>query len=207
MKQIIQPNLNASDIVAYCERFAERVWRATKTYPFAINGWNAVPTEYRHTGEPPSGVYVQMYWSYQSAGHTATSLGDGRILSSPWKVGTTQAILASRTELEAIYSDNYTPGKVLTYLGWTEYFNGVLVAQEEEMEAYTMTWDDIQMFKQWLGLPVNDGDKGFVGMDPRAFMFAIVQGNEYQTYLKGLQAGQNKGFTPYAGQTLYTKNS
>jgi len=136
-QQLVQPNLDTgTGRVGYCLAKQDDVWGAPHIYPTARAAWDAA--QYRHPGEePPDGVAVLMWWDYlnpanngNNDGHVASSLGDGTILSSPYKAGTTQAILPSRAELERIYSSN---GKYpLTYLGWSEDIANVRVAQPQE---------------------------------------------------------------------------
>jgi hypothetical protein len=56
-----------------------------------------------------------------------------------------------------------------------------------------VVWDDVVMYKQWLGLGTNEGDKGFVGGTYRSLMFAICQGAEYQNAQKELREAAEQG--------------
>lgn len=210
MIQLVQPNLNAAGSIGFCEEFAERVWNTKVTRPTAIAGWNAIPIQYKHVNqEPPTDVAVQMYWKYQTAGHTATSVPNKGILSSPWEVGTTGAWLSSRAQLEEIYSDD---GKYpLTYLGWTEYFNGVLIAEGDNDMA---TQEQLQVI-YYMALPNQPVNQDWVntwtGKDMSDAVNALRDDPSRQAYITKLVNDAaayeaNPGnVVPYSGPTLYVK--
>lgn len=139
--QLIKPNVHTgTGEIGECLAKQEDVYGAKHgVYPTAIAAWNAIPSQYKHPNEePPAGVAVLLWWKYLNAGHTASGLADGTILSAPYSTspnaayqqgGTTQAVLPNRAVLERIYSNNGT--HPLTYLGWSEYLVNVRVVQPQ----------------------------------------------------------------------------
>lgn len=137
--QLVTPNLNTAGNIGYCLAFVESAYGTGHLYPYAYNGWQA--TQYKHEDQNfPDGMYVPIWFSYMvgntNEGHVAIRMPDGRVLSSPWQQGTTQAILPNIDELVRIYSDNGV--HPLTYLGWSEDIAGVQVV-ETSQPLYTTT--------------------------------------------------------------------
>lgn len=129
--QLVSPNLSTAGNVGYCLAFVEAAYTTPHgLYLYATQAWEA--TQYKHTDQNfPDGMYVPIWFSYMingiDEGHVAIHMPDGRVLSSPWQSGTTQAILPNISELERIYSNNGQ--HPLTYLGWSEDISGKHVVE------------------------------------------------------------------------------
>jgi len=123
-QELVEPDRNTQGSIGFCLKFAADAFHAPHIYPTAIAAWNA--TQFRHldTDFPPDAPVV-LWWEYQDAGHVAINIPGLGILSSPWKRGTTQAVLGSLAEIERIYH-------LGNFLGWTEDIEGLRVAQPQE---------------------------------------------------------------------------
>lgn len=130
--QAVAPRLGTQDGPGWCLRFTQAVFGAPVRYQSARTAWEG--QQHRHPGEaPPRGVAVPIWLdhygtygtppSYGNWGHTAVSLGDGRVLTSPmYQRQGGQAIYPS---IEAMQRDL---GGTPRYLGWSESMNGLRVA-------------------------------------------------------------------------------
>lgn len=157
-KQLISPDLNTQGEVGKCLNFAERSYGTPIMYDNATEAWNA--TQFKHPNQDfPSGVAVLLWWSYWTTingvfadyGHVASRLPDGRIFSSPYRVGTGQAFLNSIDELQRIYSNNGQ--HPLIYRGWTEDIATVRVVKEDNMNGIPEDSDIINFKRSDTGVP------------------------------------------------------
>lgn len=133
-----------------CDHFVGQAYGlAHSGYETAIAHWNATPDKYRNAGdrEPPPGALV--FWSNDSAGHVAISLGNGKIVSTD----ITRNGYADIVDLKAIENNWH-----MKYEGWaTPYFGG---------KAYKMGTDGISGAAQaTTGSGVGDGTGASTGED------------------------------------------
>lgn len=147
--QLVAPDMSIRGTVGLCLSFQEDVYHTPHSYLYALQAWRA--TQYKHLDQDfPEGVSVLLWWDYYEddidAGHVATRLPNGTLYSSPYKVGTPQAILLSIEGLECTYSDNGV--HPLKYLGWSEDIAGVRIIGEV-MDTYTA--DELQQSYRLLG--------------------------------------------------------
>lgn len=125
MKQLVQPNLNTVGTLGYCLVYVRDVFSAPWAGTDAWTSWNSY-TKLKHADwNIPSGVYVPIwfdgYWNGQRLGHTAV-YKDGKVWSSPYKQGATNAVLSSIAEVERIYG--------MKYVGWSEDIGGKQVIKK-----------------------------------------------------------------------------
>lgn len=137
--QLVQPNPNTVGNVGYCLAFGESAFNTPHLHPNAFSAWQA--TQFKHPNEePPTDVSVPIWFSYMigsvNEGHIAINIPGRGILSSPYKIGTTQAWLPSIAELERIYSDNGI--HPLTYLGWSEDIAGIRVVESINVPSISL---------------------------------------------------------------------
>lgn len=114
--QQTNPSQNWHDL---CLKFVRTVLQVPAKAPRAIDAWHAVPDGHQHGWyNPPAGVPV--FWSGGSsgAGHVALADGHGHVYSS-------DILRDGKVDLVPIATIHAKWG--LTYLGWTESLNGVLV--------------------------------------------------------------------------------
>lgn len=114
MKQLVAPNLSAVGRIGYCLEYMARVYGTTQVAPYAWVAWQQ--TQFKHTGPIPTDVSVPCWFSYYvngiNEGHVVASVPGKGFYSSPWKQGTTHAVLTSIAEVERIYG--------VKYVGWSE---------------------------------------------------------------------------------------
>lgn len=143
-EQITSINYNIPYTGGLCEKYVENTAGQNGVFPTAHAAWQAHPDHLN--GLIPSGVKVALHFtlSKNPDGHTAVSLGDGRIASST-QSGThaTPYIHPSLADLIEVYS-NPTNG-TCTYIGWSEYI-GKLKVVGEEMKPTNAQID------QWISL-------------------------------------------------------
>lgn len=194
MKQLVQPNMNVNGVIGYCLSFQDDVYDTG--HPFTTPGKNTAQyawnqAQFKHEDANfPSDVAVPVWWSYLSAGHVMTRLPDGRYYGSPWKQGTTQAILGSRAEVERIYSSG---GKYpLTLLGWSEDISGKRVVGEDDMG---LTKEQIMVIFE-LAFEVDDKDvpqdiiNAYVGKDLDGLLNHLHQDKTWNDRRKQLEQPQ-----------------
>lgn len=97
-----------------CLSFVRQALGAPGLDQGAIDSWNQA--QYKMRSTPPAGTPV--FWSGGRYGHTALSLGGGRVISTDWPGAGT----VSETTIGAITSGWNKP-----YMGWTRDINGKLV--------------------------------------------------------------------------------
>lgn len=130
MKQLVTPNLNATDVAGYCLRMQQKVWGAPARYACAWDAW--VATQYKHEGNPPEdvssiiwfdhwGTYGGVYGRY---GHVATYVPGRGILSNP----------GSQTPGQKWYNTIQECARDCnaTYVGWSEDINGIRALEPGE---------------------------------------------------------------------------
>lgn len=108
--------------VGLCLQWVRTRWGIDVGAPNAIAAWRVVPTDKRHSFyTPPAGVPV--FWSGGShgLGHVAISLGNGKVRSTD--IGGAGTV--TTVDLSVI-----TAKWKMTYLGWTDALNGVVVYKE-----------------------------------------------------------------------------
>lgn len=146
-EQVSPPRTGQEDGLGWCLRQTQAVFAAPVKYATAREAWdNQVG---RHAGElPPRGVSVPIWLDHWGSygrpakwgnfGHVATSLPDGRVLTSPlltkhlnrWdQVKGEMVGSAIYPSIQALQKDI---GGSPTYLGWSEYMNGKQVVSWEE---------------------------------------------------------------------------
>lgn len=131
MKQLITPDLNATDVEGFCLRMQQKVWGAPARYACAWDAW--IATKFKHEGSNPPedvssiiwfdhwGTYDGVYGRY---GHVATYVPGRGILSNP---GTsTPGQKWYKTIQECARDCN------ATYQGWSEDINGVRAIEPGE---------------------------------------------------------------------------
>jgi hypothetical protein len=145
--QLVTPDSTVKGAVGWCLSFQEDVYHTPHLYATAPNNtaqyaWSQC--QYRHIDQDfPDDVAVLVWWRYQNAGHVMTRYPDGTYYGSPWQLGTTQATVSSKSEVERLYSAS---GKYpLTYLGWSEDLAGTrIVKQEEKYEMNDSQYQDLK---------------------------------------------------------------
>ena len=114
--QVKKPNLKTKGRLEWCLEYAQNFFGVPHTSPSAWAEWLSIPKDKKHTGTPPGGVWVPIFFSgYGGLGHVA-GYKDGQIYSSPWQRGTDHAVLTSIKEMERIYG--------VKYAGWSEVLGG-----------------------------------------------------------------------------------
>lgn len=113
MTQLVQPNLSAVGRIGWCLEYQARVWGTSHNEPTAWVAWGRVN---QRTDTPPADVAYPLWFSYYqngvNLGHVVAYVPGAGYYSSPWKSGTTHAILPSISEVERIYG--------VKYVGWSE---------------------------------------------------------------------------------------
>lgn len=127
-KQVKSPNLNTKGQIDWCLAYIQSAFGTAHTSPSAWSEWNNVVRK-KHSGTPPKGVYVPIWFSGAGGyGHVAI-YKDGKVYSSPWKAGTTSAVLNSIAETERIYG--------VKYVGWSEDLAGSTIIKEVTVAKLT----------------------------------------------------------------------
>jgi hypothetical protein len=131
-RQLVVPNLSVSGQIGWCLDYARRVFSAPAGILYASQSWQLTKQKHRNA-DFPTDVVVPIWFDYQlggmNQGHVAIHVPGKGIYSSPWKAGTSSAVLRSVDELIRIYSSN---GKnPMTFVGWSEDINGVRVVEPQ----------------------------------------------------------------------------
>lgn len=135
-QQLVKPNLSIVGKVGWCLEYARKVYGAPAVEPTAWDGWQRAKFKHANQSFPPVDVPVwfTFFQGGVNYGHVAVRLSNGQIYSSPWKAGTTHAVLGSIAELERIYGAKF--------VGWTEDISNVrVVANKEEGKTVIKTED------------------------------------------------------------------
>lgn len=121
-KQLVNPNLNTKGSVGWCLKYADNAFGLAGGEATAWLGWEHA--KYKHSGNPPAGVWTIQWYSYyeNGANYGHVTFGNGKqIYSSPWKYGTTHAVLSNIAEVERTYG--------VKYVGWSEDISGRRVVE------------------------------------------------------------------------------
>lgn len=144
--QVTTANRGTTDYPGWCARFVFNAFGGKNGWGFstAIEAWHGQKN--KHPGErPPKGVDVPIWfsWTKDPRGHTAVSLSDGRVLSSPVS-GTAkgQNIFSSIEALMAAF------GGGMTYLGWGEQMDGTVVVKPAALEPTQRQVGPIQVIRR-----------------------------------------------------------
>ena len=145
-QQLIEPNLSTQGKVGFCLAFARNMFGVSVKYPNAWKAWEGTTYKHANYDFPPVAVLI---WFRHPAngttpGHVAVRMPDGKIYSSPYRVGTTHAVLGSIEEVEKKYSSKY--------VGWSEDINNIRVAQFKEDTMDKMTDKQAQEHALQIGL-------------------------------------------------------
>lgn len=123
--QVRKPNTSVKGYSGWCLNYARRVFGVGAKYPTAWAAWKNASK--RHTLSHPKNVAVPIWFSFYRAGvnfgHVVVYVPGKGYYSSPYKSGTTHAVLSSIAEVQRIYS--------CKYVGWTEDINGVAVVKRD----------------------------------------------------------------------------
>lgn len=133
-QQVTPVIMSTTDYPGWCARFVFNAFGGQNGWGFstAIEAWHGQKN--KHPGErPPSGVAVPIWfsWAGDPRGHTAVSLADGRVLSSPVSGSARgQAIFSSIEALMGAF------GGGMAYLGWGEQMDGTVVVRAAALEPH-----------------------------------------------------------------------
>lgn len=154
-QQVIKPNPNIACIPDMCLEYVQDTFGIGARYGSAIEAWNASP--YQHQDRNfPAGMWVPVWFSLSlnENGHVALLAPDGSVYSSS---DPDSHVPHHHPSLDALIA-YYQMVNPLTYLGWTEDVEGILVIQEEDMvndELATLAW--VYM------MDMSSNDAGFAG--------------------------------------------
>lgn len=127
--QIVKPNLAITGKIGFCLNYARQVFGAPPKYLYAWLGWKG--SAYKHPTRTMPNVAVPLWFSYVrfgiNMGHVVVYVPGKGFYSSPWKQGTTHAVLPSIAEVERIYG--------VSYVGWSEDINGLRVVKPAPIPA------------------------------------------------------------------------
>lgn len=140
-KQIVAARTGARDGLGWCLRHAQSVFGAPVAFDSAREAWDG--QKGRHPGEaPPAGRQVTIWFDHTGTygtppvrknwGHACTSLGDGRVLTSPLRydqLGADGKGVATYPSMLAMMRDL---GGNPRYLGWSEYLNGRRIVEPKK---------------------------------------------------------------------------
>lgn len=140
MIQLVKPNLATKGRIGYCLEFVNDSINTPQSQrlPCATDAWNK--TKFRHLDMNfPPDVIVPVWFSYfaniggvyKDWGHVCWHDPKLGFVSSPWRKGTSKAVIGSLSELIRIYSDN--GANPMKLLGWSEDISNVRVVKEDEM--------------------------------------------------------------------------
>lgn len=194
--QLVQPNLSAQGRIGYCLEYAENFFKIPHGgIPNAWTDWLGSKHPHLDRNIPPD-VSVPMWYSYinqgVNLGHVTISVPGKGIYSSPWKQGTTSAVLTSIAEVEQIYG--------VRYVGWSEDISNIRVV-EENMAIITAEHEVAMSLGMQGTQPQNAEQEQFIGktadqatVDGNAtFWSKIGQANiaSLEKQIADLQKGQN----------------
>lgn len=120
--QLITPNPNIACTPGWCLVYVRETFGVGPKYPTASAGWKASGRRHKDKNFPKD-AWVPIWFSLSDdpAGHVALRQPDGSIWSSSHPTARTPVHHPSFKDLLSYY------GGRLTYLGWTEDIEGVLV--------------------------------------------------------------------------------
>lgn len=225
--QKTRPDTGAEDGFGWCLRQTQSVFSAPVKYATAREAWDN--QRGRHAGElPPKGVSVPIWLDHWGSygvpakwgnfGHAATSLPDGRVLTSPllnkhlnrWDPVKGEMVgSAIYPSIQALQKDI---GGSPTYLGWSEYMNGKQIVSWEDPTLEEQEEDE-DMWKPTVHLRVDEKGKFIegtlahpeIGLDVEvgAFRTERTSAGEANVY-RGFKASANKAVVA-SWQTAYAK--
>lgn len=154
--QLKQPNLNIVGQDGYCLVYVREVFGVPAKYNTASDAWHNA--QYQHTGYPPTGIAVPIWFSWETDGHVAV-WDNGTIYSTTAHGDKT---FSSIQELVDFIQEG------IVYLGWSEDINAVRVVQPQGDE-------DVATAKQ-----VDDTINGLaiVGYGPGGFNLDATLANQ-----------------------------
>jgi hypothetical protein len=102
----------------YCEKFVESAWGKTGRYASAITHWGVAVKEKRaHNGkDAPPGAFV--FWGGGQYGHTAISIGGGKVVSTD---------ILRQGKADIVHIDTITKRWGKPYLGWADPDKGTVL--------------------------------------------------------------------------------
>lgn len=108
---IQQAKSGASGWHNYCEKFVESAWGKPGRYASAISHWGVAVREKRahHGKDAPPGAFV--FWGGGQYGHTAISIGGGKVVSTD---------ILRRGQADIVHIDTITKRWNKPYLGWAD---------------------------------------------------------------------------------------
>lgn len=144
--QLVQPDLTIVGKVGYCLEYARKMFHAPAVEPTAWKAWEAA--QYKHPDRNyPVDASELLWFSYWldgvNFGHVVVNVPGQGLYSSPYKSGTTHAVLSSIAEVERLYGAKY--------VGWSEDISKVRVIEgdfmtEAEYDAYARRILTLGMF-------------------------------------------------------------
>lgn len=111
-----------------CLIYVRQRFGIASKYLTALAAWQAVPQQYRHTDQNFPSVPVAVFFT-GGDGHVVLHEPGVGFDSSPYNTARGHVILATIAEIEQHYG--------VKYAGWTEWVDGVLVAQKVNAPAPT----------------------------------------------------------------------
>lgn len=108
---------NKTGFLGYCHRTCQNAWGLPRMYASAIDAWNHVPKEHRHTDPKKAPIGAVHFWEGGSYGHVAMQSDRKGVV-----IGT-DAPNPDHIGLEHIEFFTKNWGK--KYLGWASQYNGV----------------------------------------------------------------------------------
>lgn len=124
-QQTSEVNPAVKGSLGWCLIYVRDFFSAPLSGPDAWSAWTKYIKLKHADWNIPSGVYVPIwfdgYWNGERLGHTAV-YKDGKVWSSPYKAGATNAVLNSIADVERIYG--------MKYVGWSEDIGGKQVIKK-----------------------------------------------------------------------------
>jgi len=103
--------------LGYCHRTCQNAWGLPKKYASAIDAWNHIPKQHRHTDPTKAPIGAPHFWEGGAYGHVALQSDKKDIV-----IGT-DAPRPNYIGLEHMSFFHNNWGK--KYLGWASQYNGV----------------------------------------------------------------------------------
>ena len=128
--QLITPNPNIPCTPGMCLEYVRKAFGLGPKHPSATEGWNV--STYQHRNQNfPADMWVPLWFSLTDDvnGHVALRQPDGSVWSSSSPTSNAPIHHASLRDLMAYY------GGRLTYLGWTEDIENVMIMQNTDSQA------------------------------------------------------------------------
>lgn len=183
MTQLVQPNLSVTGQIGWCLKYAANVFGIQFAKPSAWQEWQNC--KYPHTDRNLPNNSVPLWFSfwttidgvYANWGHVVVQVPGQGFYSSPWRQGTTHAVLGSIAEVERIYG--------VKYVGWSEDIANVKVVGEDMLNydqvdsmAHAYLDDSIANnpgLKQYVGKPAGEVIAAFNGAKQRAAFLKEIE--------------------------------